>query len=181
MVTASHNPAEYNGYKAYGPDGCQMTSESADEVLSYIQQTDVFEGVRCISLEEGISSGMIVPVGEDAIEAYYQEVLSCRCVPDAPGPGRAFPLFILLSTAPEICRCGISSQRSESPTSRWWRNSSCLTAIFRPAPIRIRSFGGDGSGPVLCGEERRRSADRHRTPTPTGSAWRCAGMEATPC
>ena len=85
MVTASHNPAEYNGYKAYGPDGCQMTSESADEVLSYIQRTDVFEGVRCVSLEEGISSGMIVPVGEDAIEAYYQEVLSCRCVPDAPG------------------------------------------------------------------------------------------------
>lgn len=46
MVTASHNPAKYNGYKAYGPDGCQMTSEAADAVYAEMQATDIFAGIR---------------------------------------------------------------------------------------------------------------------------------------
>ncbi len=45
MVTASHNPAKYNGYKAYGPDGCQMTTEAADAVLAEIENVDIFLSV----------------------------------------------------------------------------------------------------------------------------------------
>ena len=46
MVTASHNPAKYNGYKAYGPDGCQMTDEAADIVYAEIQKTDILTGAK---------------------------------------------------------------------------------------------------------------------------------------
>ena len=65
MITASHNPAKYNGYKAYGPDGCQMTDDAAAIVYAEIQKTDVLTGARLISFEEGLSSGLIQYVGED--------------------------------------------------------------------------------------------------------------------
>ena len=51
MVTASHNPAKYNGYKAYGPDGCQMTDDAAAIVYDEIQKTDVLTGAKYISFE----------------------------------------------------------------------------------------------------------------------------------
>src|SRR5574344_1503186 len=59
MVTASHNPAKYNGYKAYGPDGCQMTDDAAAIVYAEIQKTDVLTGAKRISFEEGLASGLI--------------------------------------------------------------------------------------------------------------------------
>ena len=74
MVTASHNPAKYNGYKAYGPDGCQMTDEAADIVYAEIQKTDILTGAKLISFEEGLSSGMIEYVGDDCKEALYEAV-----------------------------------------------------------------------------------------------------------
>ena len=55
MVTASHNPAKYNGYKAYGPDGCQMTDEAADIVYAEIQKTDILTGAKLISFEDGMA------------------------------------------------------------------------------------------------------------------------------
>ena len=76
MVTASHNPAKYNGYKAYGPDGCQMTDEAADVVYAEIQKTDVLSGARTISFEEGMAAGLIEYVGEDCYEALYQAIES---------------------------------------------------------------------------------------------------------
>ena len=74
MITASHNPAKYNGYKAYGPDGCQMTDDAAAIVYAEIQKTDVLTGVRLISFEEGLSSGLIQYVGEDCKEALYDAI-----------------------------------------------------------------------------------------------------------
>ena len=74
MVTASHNPAKYNGYKAYGPDGCQMTDDAAAIVYAEIQKTDVLEGAKLVSFEEGLSSGMIQYVGEDCKEALYDAI-----------------------------------------------------------------------------------------------------------
>ncbi len=74
MVTASHNPAKYNGYKAYGPDGCQMTDEAADIVYAEIQKTDILNGAKTISFEEGLASGMIQYVGEDCKEALYDAI-----------------------------------------------------------------------------------------------------------
>ena len=74
MVTASHNPAKYNGYKAYGPDGCQMTDDAAAIVYAEIQKTDILEGAKLISFEDGLASGMIEYVGEDCKEALYDAI-----------------------------------------------------------------------------------------------------------
>ena len=74
MVTASHNPAKYNGYKAYGPDGCQMTDEAADIVYAEIQNTDILEGAKLMSFEEGMAAGLIEYVGDDCKEALYDAI-----------------------------------------------------------------------------------------------------------
>ena len=81
MITASHNPAKYNGYKAYGPDGCQMTDEAADIVYAEIQKTDVLEGAQRISFEEGIEKGLIQFVGDDCKEALYDAIKACQVRP----------------------------------------------------------------------------------------------------
>ena len=74
MVTASHNPAKYNGYKAYGPDGCQMTDEAADIVYAEIQKTDILTGAKIMAFEEGVEQGLIQFVGEDCKEALYDAI-----------------------------------------------------------------------------------------------------------
>lgn len=74
MVTASHNPAKYNGYKAYGPDGCQMTDDAAAIVYAEIQKTDILEGAKLVDFEAGVASGMIEYVGEDCKEALYDAI-----------------------------------------------------------------------------------------------------------
>ena len=76
MVTASHNPAKYNGYKAYGPDGCQMTDDAAAIVYAEIQKTDILTGAKMISFEEGLEKGLIEYVGEDCKEALYDAIKS---------------------------------------------------------------------------------------------------------
>ena len=74
MVTASHNPAKYNGYKAYGPDGCQMTDEAADIVYAEIQKTDILTGAKIMGFEEGMKAGLIAYVGDDCKEALYDAI-----------------------------------------------------------------------------------------------------------
>ena len=74
MVTASHNPAKYNGYKAYGPDGCQMTDDAAAIVYDEIQKTDVLTGAKYISFAEGVEQGLIRFVGDDCKNALYQAI-----------------------------------------------------------------------------------------------------------
>ena len=74
MVTASHNPAKYNGYKAYGPDGCQMTDEAADIVYAEIQKTDILTGAKMMSFEDGMAAGLIEYVGDDCKEALYDAI-----------------------------------------------------------------------------------------------------------
>ena len=81
MVTASHNPAKYNGYKAYGPDGCQMTSESADAVYAEIQKTDLFEGIHLMEFEQGMQNGNIEYISSEVIERYYEHVKNCSVRP----------------------------------------------------------------------------------------------------
>ena len=76
MVTASHNPAKYNGYKAYGPDGCQMTDDAAAVVYAEIQNTDILTGAKLISFEEGVEKGLIQFVGDDCKEALYDAIKS---------------------------------------------------------------------------------------------------------
>ena len=74
MVTASHNPAKYNSYKAYGPDGCQMTDEAADIVYQQIQKTDVLTGAKYMSFAEGVNKGLIQFVEDDCKNALYEAI-----------------------------------------------------------------------------------------------------------
>ena len=82
MITASHNPAKYNGFKAYGPDGCQMTDDAAAIVYDQIQKTDVLTGAKYISFAEGVAKGLIQFVGEDCKEALYQAIESRQVRPN---------------------------------------------------------------------------------------------------
>ena len=81
MVTASHNPARYNGYKAYGPDGCQMTDDAAAVVYNSIQKTDVLTGAKYMSFAAGVEAGLIRFVGDDCKEAFYASVYACQVLP----------------------------------------------------------------------------------------------------
>ena len=74
MVTASHNPAKYNGYKAYGPDGCQMTDDAAAIVYEEIQKTDVLTGAKYMPFAQGVEEGLIRFVGDDCKRALYDAI-----------------------------------------------------------------------------------------------------------
>ncbi|MBQ6039945.1 MAG: phospho-sugar mutase [Oscillospiraceae bacterium] len=76
MVTASHNPAKYNGYKVYGADGCQITLDVANTVIGKINAVDMFRDVKTCSFEQAVADGMISYVQQDVIEAYYKCVLA---------------------------------------------------------------------------------------------------------
>lgn len=75
-MTASHNPAAYNGYKAYGPDGCQITSEAAKAISASIANTDAFSGVKTMGFDEAVASGMVKWIDDAVLERYYDSVLS---------------------------------------------------------------------------------------------------------
>ncbi len=76
MVTASHNPAKYNGYKAYGEDGCQITLEVAETVISEINSLDMFKDVKYCDFEQAVADGMVSYIDQSVIEDYYKNVLA---------------------------------------------------------------------------------------------------------
>ena len=75
-VTASHNPAAYNGYKAYGPDGCQITSEAAAAISAAIEGTDIFSGVKSVDFDAALAKGDVTWIDDTVLERYYDAVLS---------------------------------------------------------------------------------------------------------
>lgn len=83
MVTASHNPAKYNGYKAYGPDGCQMTSESADKVLAYSAKIDPFKGVKLVDFDAAVGNGLIKYISPELEQSYLDHVKAQSIHPEA--------------------------------------------------------------------------------------------------
>ena len=84
MVTASHNPSKYNGYKVYGADGCQMTTEAANEVLGEIEKLDLFADSKRISFEEGLKDGRIAWILDEIYTAFVEEVKKQSVAGDAP-------------------------------------------------------------------------------------------------
>ncbi|WP_295916685.1 phospho-sugar mutase [uncultured Anaerovibrio sp.] len=81
MVTASHNPSKYNGYKAYGPDGCQMTDDAAAIVYDEIQKTDVLTGAKTMSFAQGVEDGLIRFVDDSCKKAFYDAIESRQVRP----------------------------------------------------------------------------------------------------
>jgi len=81
MITASHNPAKYNGFKAYGPDGCQVTDHAAEVIYTEIQKTDILEGAKHIPFDQGVAQGLIQYVGDDCKEALYSAIEACAVRP----------------------------------------------------------------------------------------------------
>lgn len=73
-VTASHNPAKYNGYKAYGSDGCQVTADMADGIMNEINSLDIFADVKRMDFQEGIDKGLIEYIGGETVDAFIDSV-----------------------------------------------------------------------------------------------------------
>lgn len=78
VITASHNPAKYNGYKAYGPDGCQLGLEAAEYVLSIMNKVDIFEDVKTVDFDTALKDGKIEYISDEAINEYLSLVVSQR-------------------------------------------------------------------------------------------------------
>ena len=81
MVTASHNPAKYNGYKAYGEDGCQMTDAAASAVYEEITKLDMFNDVKIADFDEAVASGMIEYVDDSVYDTYLEKVMEQQVNP----------------------------------------------------------------------------------------------------
>lgn len=74
IITASHNPAKYNGYKCYNPNGYQMTDEEAAEAYEYIQKVDYFTGIKKVDFDGAVNAGKIEFIGEKVINSFLDEV-----------------------------------------------------------------------------------------------------------
>ena len=74
IITASHNPAKYNGYKCYNPNGYQMTDEEAAEAYEYIQRVDYFTGIKKVDFDDAVNAGKIEFIGEKVINSFLDEV-----------------------------------------------------------------------------------------------------------
>lgn len=75
-MTASHNPAPYNGYKAYGPDGCQITSEAAEAISAAMQATDPFADIKTMDFDAVVEQGLVKWIDDSVLDAYYDAVLA---------------------------------------------------------------------------------------------------------
>lgn len=85
MITASHNPAEYNGYKVYGSDGCQITTEAAAAIQTEINAVDPFEDVLRTDFDTSLASGHISFIGEDTVDRYLSAIAGLSVLPgDVP-------------------------------------------------------------------------------------------------
>lgn len=76
IITASHNPSKYNGYKCYDPNGYQMTDAAADKTYNFIENVDMFDGVKKMNFDEALAEGKVVYVENWVFEEFYEKVLS---------------------------------------------------------------------------------------------------------
>lgn len=92
MITASHNPSPYNGYKCYGADGCQMTDHDAGAVTDHIRRVDLFTGVKTAAYEDAVADGRILLIGDDVVSAFLDQVEKQQVT---PGICRQTPLKVI--------------------------------------------------------------------------------------
>ncbi len=85
MVTASHNPAKYNGYKCYGADGCQMTDTDAGAVTDHIRRLDIFDDVRVMDYDAAVAAGLITVIGDELLASYLDCVAAQQVNPGICG------------------------------------------------------------------------------------------------
>ena len=85
VITASHNPKEYNGYKVYGPDGCQITTEMARQIQAAIDAVDPFEGVAATPFDDALAAGSASWIGEDTLDRYVAATLARSTGQDLSG------------------------------------------------------------------------------------------------
>lgn len=83
IITASHNPSKYNGFKCYDPNGYQMTDEAASKTYEFIQKTNMFSDVKVMSFDDALAEDMVDYIEEWLLNEFYQKVLECRVNPDA--------------------------------------------------------------------------------------------------
>lgn len=76
VITASHNPAKYNGYKAYGSDGCQLSVNNSAKVFEFIKKVDMFGGAKCVNFEDALANGQIEYISDDIINRFLDTVYS---------------------------------------------------------------------------------------------------------
>ena len=84
-VTASHNPAPYNGYKVYGEDGCQIANEAADEIQNTINETDIFTGVKHMDFDEALEAGLVEWI-DDAVLDRFIDAVASQSIGAKPNP-----------------------------------------------------------------------------------------------
>ena len=74
VITASHNPKEYNGYKVYDSKGCQLVPQYADKVIAYVNAVEDIKNIPCLALDEAKESGKLVMIGDETLDAFLAEV-----------------------------------------------------------------------------------------------------------
>ncbi len=87
VITASHNPSKYNGYKVYGSDGCQITTEAAASILAEIEAVDIFKAVKNCSFEEALAQEKVTYIGDQVVREYLNAVSSQTLCEDETDKG----------------------------------------------------------------------------------------------
>ncbi len=99
MVTASHNPAKYNGYKCYGSEGFQMTDDDANAVTEYIRRVDMFDGIRLADYDTAVRDSLITPVGNELVQKYLDRVAEQQINPGICAKGGLKVIYTPLNGA----------------------------------------------------------------------------------